>query len=621
MKKNIKDYLAPMAQEMIKNDKSRNDLLNKIDDMVECRWSLPDEIKDVKEMREIVSTDPQSVIITGGRTLATIEAQVFLQPLNSNIVTKNVANWHEMNLLWQLRRANERARRDIVGDIIESALRYDAIATFTVPVKWQLKGTGRAGDTDGFMVLVENYKDVHPRFSPLGLESVLHVKVMTAQEAVQFWGDKVKKLANKIKGEEKELYVCAFEWWGEDHRATWLSEAVDHPTAVEATSVEYIVHNEDPKLPFNPWSIEEGGSSLGTSAAYQIRPLLAPIAHTNAWETQNLALTLAFSEAIAYSAAPRGIVTSYAPDSVTIDYGEFHQPVRLMPTDKYEKLDPPAIDQNLLHIYDRENARIDKLTGIKNLANLDPPSGTAFATVNAVIKAATSALDPAKKLAEAGLGGIFKKMILWTAHTKDPMVGFGYHDYDMGREYTLEPEHIEPDHVYVVGKLTTHIPTDRIQRINAASMLNKELEFSLEDAYREMDIANPEEIMARWEQEQLDRAMLQAEVMKIEADAQLEIEAKQMELQMQMQQQVQQQQMQAQQQAQMQEARKAQLLGEQDKTATRTGEPRKLAQSQAVLGKRGFDTQRGGESPNVASPEGFTRESQTGIDKEGEVIG
>ena len=68
---------------------------------------------------------------------------------------------------------------------------------------------------------------------------------------------------------------------------------------------------------------------------------------------------------------------------------------------------------------------MDRITGMKNLASLDLPSGTAFATVNELIKAASSALDPAKELAEETLAGVFENMLKWAAHTNEDITALG----------------------------------------------------------------------------------------------------------------------------------------------------------------------------------------------------
>lgn len=633
MLKKIEHYID-VAKEMIDSEAARIELLEKIDQMVDLDYKLPKEMSELKWMRTIVSTDPLAVITTGVRTLSTVEPGVFVQPLNDNPETKTSTNELEQNLLWQLRQASKRAKNDIVGDVVESSLRYDMVVTGTFPIKWQLKGSNKvvsshrlksAMKSGGFMVLIENPKNVFARFSSLGLDAILIRKVMTSREACNFYGDQAIKLFKDIQDETQETFVTVFDYWDYDARIVWCTAPSTDPKLAQPTEKKYTIIKEKMPLTFLPWTVNIGGTSLAGTAGTGVRPILGPIAQTNMWETQNIAQSLAFAEAIAYSAAPRGVVYSFADDEIRIDYGDINKPVRLRPGEEYKQLNPPGIDENLLHVYDRTGASMDKLTGIKNLANLDPPSGTAFATVNAVIKAATSALDPAKKLAEEALGGICENMIRWTAFTKDDMIGFGYKNADKGKQFRSKPDMIQEDKIYVDVQLSAHVPTDRIQRINAAGMLNRDLEFSLEDAYAELDIANTEEIRDRWNQEQLDRAILDSKIKELMAQTDLKIEAARMQIEMQAQEQMAQKQMERDQQMQEQAAQQAQQAGGQQ-TANTMQSRNPGANPQTIMGGQrgvpaqggaGFNPAQGGQSPNTADPENQVRERVNNSDRGG----
>lgn len=603
------EYIVGKAHEMIRNDRKRIELFQKIDDMVELDWELPEAMENLKWMRKVVSTDPLSAITTGRRTLSTIRPHVFIQPLNDNIITKKMANWNEQNLLLQIKQANKRSEFDIIGDDVESALRYGMTAVMTVPVKWQLQGMQSErwiAAPGGFMIMLESPLNIYPRWSPLGLESVLHTKVMRAEEAVSFYGDKAREIKNAIDGETSELNVIIYDYWDYDRRCTWGSALTRETSIPDTISLTYKINDEEMKLPFLPWTIKKTGTSLSGTEDHRVRPSFASVAHSDAWELQNIAKTLAFSEALGYAAAPRGLLESYSEDTITqrIDYGDINKPVVLKPGERFEPLPPPAIDQNLLHILDRTSAEIDRITGIKNLQNMDVPSGTAYATVNELIKAATSSLDPAKKLAEDTLAGVVEDMMRWSAYTKEDITALGDgNDNALGRQYRLRWEHIQPNAIDAEVKLSAHVPTDRLQKINAAILMNKELNFSKEDAYKEVDVPNPEEVIDRWEQEQLNDVTLQGEMRVIsagyEAQAMQKIQTAQappnpggMN------------------EASMSNARLA------NGATGRTGIPREEAQSIAARGP-GFNPGMGGISPNMINPSGFLRERRSGVDKRG----
>ena len=623
------DYYAGKAQEMIRNDSDRVDLFQKIDEMVELDWDLPEVMDELKWMRKVVSTDPLSAITVGRRTLSTIRPKVFMQPLNDKIVTVKMANWNEQNLLMQLKQANKRSEFDVIGDIVESSLRYGMVAVMTVPVKWQLEGTKQnrwIKDPGGFMVMVEKPINVYPRYSPLGLESVLHVKLMRAEDAVAFWGDKAKKIKNDLMGDDTEPNIVIYDYWDHDRRATWASALTRLTDIPDQVNVQYILADEEMQLPFLPWTVKKTGTSLSSTEDHRVRPTFAAIAHADAWPLSNIAKTFAFSEALGYAAAPRGKVTSYDDETLVemIEYGDINRPVRLKPGESYEMLQPPQIDQNLLHILDRTTAEMDRITGMKNLQSLDLPSGTAFATVNELIKAAASALDPAKELSQNVLGGVFENMLKWCAHTKEDMtaLGDGSQD-DAGKQYRLKWEHIQPDAIDVEVELTAHVPTDKLQQINAAVLLMKELGFPRAQAWRDLGEENPEDLRKEREQEMLDEAMFASEIKKIQAGVDLQIQQQQMAMQMQARQAMmaQQQAMQPPQQGggMNEESMSQQRMANGGMPPTRTGAPRREAQSRAAKGL-GFNPARGGLSPNEANPRGFTKEGMTGVDRRGNAI-
>ena len=607
---------------MIQNDVKKVNHFRDIDKVIEFGLELPEDLKKLKWMRNIQSTLPVEVMVVGTKVLATIEPQVFIQPLNSNEGTIKLANAKEQNILWQLMQMDKRHKSGMISELVESALRYDSIACFTVPVNWQIKGQqGKlpsrykaAMNQGGFITTVENPKDIHSRFSPLGLDMVLNAKVMRARDAMYFYGPDAKVLGEKIEGREGEMYVTVYDFWNYDDRVLWISKPSEHQELAMPSGGGWIMFSKDMELPFMPWSVVEGGSSLATASDHTVRPLLGPIVHANQLELQLILQSMAYSEAAGYAAAPRAKITSLSGETVEISFGDIQSKVILKPGEDYEILPPPTIDSNLLLIFDRIEAASSRLAGLKALSDLESPSGTAFATVNAQIKVATTALDPPKKLGERALSIIAENVLRWTSHTGDDLVGYGTGDGNLGVEYRNESKFIEPTEIYTGVTLSHHIPTDELQQINAVTILMKEIGISFVDAAERLNIPNPEELLERKRQEDLDNAMYAIAIKEMNAESDLKIQAKQMELQMGMQQQIQ-----AQQQAlqgggpNAESESQARLAQEGQRTRPSS------AQSLAARGQR-VNPNRGGLSSNELNPEGFTRESATRVDREGEAI-
>ena len=607
---------------MIQNDKKKVDHFKAIDKVIEFGLELPSDLKKLKWMRNIQSTLPVEVMVVGTKVLTTIEPKVFIQPLNANEGTIKLANEKEQNILWQLQQMDKRHKNGMIRELVESALRYDSIACFTVPVNWQIKGQQgelpsrykAAMNQGGFITTIENPKDIHARFSPLGLDMVLNAKVMRARDAIYFYGKDANKLKEKIEGADGEMYVTVYDFWSYDDRVLWIS----HPSKHQELAMPgdgWIMFKDDMELPFMPWSVVEGGSSLATASDHSVRPLLGPIVHAKQLELQLILQSMAYSEAAGYAAAPRAKITSHSGGTVEISFGDIHSKVILKPGEDYEILEPPAIDGNLLLIFDRIEASSNRLAGLKALADLDSPSGTAFATVNAQIKVATTALDPPKKLSERALSVISENTLRWTAHTGDDLVGYGTKDGNLGVEYRNESKYIEPTEIYTGVTLSQHIPTDELQQINAVTILMNEIGISFIDAAKKLDISNPEELLARKRQEDLDNAMHAIGIKEMDAESELKILEKRMRLEMSMQQQLQVQQQPPQQGGgpNAESESQARLAQDGQRTLQSSAQP-------GIATGRGFNTNRGGSSPNEVNPEGFTKEGATGIDRKGETI-
>jgi len=619
------NYYNGLWKEMIQNDQTKVNHWRKIDTVIEFGLELPAALKDLEWMRNIQSTLPAEIMVVGRKTLATIEPDFFIQPMNMNAGTIRLANEREKNLKWQFSQMEKRARHGVLGDLVESAMRYDAITTFTVPVKWQLKGQRGTipsrykaiMDNSGFLSTIENPKDIRARFSPLGLDEVLNAKVMRATEALIYYPEATGLRAELAQEDKKDgFYVSVYDYWSYDRRLTRISK-VSRDTELHTAYGGDTIIDEKMELPFLPWTIKEGGTSLASSPAHMARPILSPIVHANQLELQLIVQSMAFAEATGYAAAPRAKITSHDGESIEVSYGDIHSTVNLKPGETWEPLNPPTIDGNLLVIFDRIEASFNRLAGLKALANLDSPSGTAYATVNAQIKAATSALDPAKGLTERALSSMAENMLRWTAHTGDELIGFGTEDGTLGKEYKINPAHIDPKEINVDATLSHHIPTDELGQINAVTILMKEIGISFVDAAKKLGIANPEELLARKRQEDLDNAEYGIAIKMMNAEADLKIQQMQMAVQMQAQQATQQD---APQEGGMnpESASQARMASE-GFAPNRTGAPRREAQSIAAKGQ-GFNPNRGGLSPNKVNPSGFTKEAMTGVDRSGETI-
>ena len=184
------------------------------------------------------------------------------------------------------------------------------------------------------------------------------------------------------------------------------------------------------------------------------------------------------------------------------------------------------------------------------------------------------------------------------------MLGYGTEDGSVGKEYKINPAHIDPKEIYVDVTLSHHIPTDELGQINAVTILMKEVGISFVDAAKRLGIPNPEELLARKRQEDLTNAAVANRVKLMNAETDVKI--------MQMMNPPQPE----------QPAGQGGGVNEQSISNARMANngQRQMASVAQSLEGQGVNPNRGGLSPNIASPEGNTKEGATMFDRGGEQI-
>jgi hypothetical protein len=108
-------------------------------------------------------------------------------------------------------------------------------------------------------------------------------------------------------------------------------------------------------------------------------------------------------------------------------------------------------------------------------------------------------------------------------------------------QYVIDPDMYEFDGIYIEVELTADVPTDRMARINGATMMHQQLQYPLVKALEQCGVNNPENAIELWRQEQLESAELQIDIQNRQAEAQMLQQMKMAQMQ-QVQQQMQQQQ-------------------------------------------------------------------------------
>jgi hypothetical protein len=523
-------YFQNAAQEMIAADRERDRMLRAMDDMWQARWSLPPAVSGLRWVHKVVSSDPHDAIRAGTRVLSSVAPRLTVHPLSAGEDWRANAEQIERALAWNFRNASRRRQASVLRDVVFSALLYDEVVAQVVYLPAQsTEQTARSAAMarfGPFAIIVRNPQQVHVRYSDWMPEAVLLKKVMTVEAAVEFWGEQVAGLlAKKSKGtgtrkkkSESFTHCTVYDYVDLEQRAVWAMPQVDGAALAEPLggdeggAVEIL--REEHGLGFLPWAAKVGGTTLADGSNQRI-PLLYSIWAANQWETQNIVETLMTSEVIAYAAAPRMKVEGPS-DAVEVDYGEPGRVVHVPPGHTLDALTPPGLDQSLAHIAQRVGDRIGKSTVPRVLQTGDFPASTAFATLNLATQSGIKALAPYKELAEDSLSEVFTLMLNWLQHSEQPLQAV---DNRRGRGESIRVDAKDLRDLVVDVELTADVPTDRMARINAASMAVRDLGYSRERALEQIGETDAREVMRQAAAEELERVELEIEKQRMMAIA------------------------------------------------------------------------------------------------------
>ena len=615
------DYYQGLADEMIEEDKERDNLYLAMENMHHLEWDLPSGMREYPWIRKFMTTDPFDALRGLTRVLSTVTPKIKVQALGPHEDDKKNANDMERSLTWLLKSAGGRGRAKLVSDIVLSAARHDEVCAQVLSLEVQGKLVGmderrikNARRHGPFAVLVRNPRFVHSRFSDWMLEDVLYARVIPGEEAVSFWGDKAREIELKIRDNPKNrIWVTVYDYWNLDMHTVWAIPSDQNRMPQNSKAGIVLLEPQEHGLDFIPWVVQVGGTNLDNRPEYQRFPLLYSVYRAGQWASQNIAETIVNSEILAHAAAPRGMTESANPENPPeVDYGDPLQLVNLRVGERYTQLQPPGMDVNLMNVSDRIADAISKSTLPKVLQTGEFPSGTAFATLNLATQSAVKAIAPHKVLAENAIADICKQMLYWVKQDGKALVTYGKSSKGLGEQLLIDPDLLPVDDLYIEVELTADVPTDRMARINAAAIAVTQLGMSRERALEEAGIENPAQEIRQSSYEALIENEVKMVIQEKQMQQQMKFQAMQQQMKMEMQMQMQQQQQMQMQQQQMQGGMEQEGVGSGGWQTPLRPEPPGIP----GVGGQGFNPAMGGMPAQMANPYA-TRELQTNTDRQG----
>lgn len=586
----IEDYKA-IAEEMVSKDHDRDAFFEKSDLHTHGDWEKPVEWANISWIRPFKTSDASNAMDASVRTLATKHPQLTITPTRSDKDNRLRFDQIERGLDWMYRQSERRRDSNPTRSIVESCLRYDEYAGQVIYLPHQIEAmktikgvrAKRAANFGPFMTVIHNPRSVHTLYSDYMLEKVLHVRRMKAHEVVSFWGDLAKDLKDAVASSDSERQLVTedcdvYDYWDDEKRVVWVCLG-GGGSGSDFTILAPESDLSNNTLGFIPWIHGVGGSSLESREDLKRKPLLNNIIRSGSWHNQMLFGSLMFSLAMQRAAMPVLKTETPTGEGVDIDVTDPVGQLALRTGENAINLPPAGIDPVVKEMFDRLSTFIGASSGTRVLQTLDYPQGSAFATVNAIIQAAVSVLDPFKQLAEQGIGDALRLQVAWLKYKKAPLKF--YNDTQKSPTYGAEDDIPwdmlpEQEDLYLNVNLKPSVPTDEMQRINGATMMVRELKFPNARALETLDVQDPEAAIEEWRQEQEDMAALEAKKSNIMFETQM------------------------QQQQMMAQAQAAAQQGAQPSTAPGAG----ISQGPySNAAGQGFNDAAGGTPPSVAAPD------------------
>jgi hypothetical protein len=208
--------------------------------------------------------------------------------------------------------------------------------------------------------------------------------------------------------------------------------------------------------------------------------------------------------------------------------------VDVTPGNTLTPMQPPTMDVNMLAL--RDDIRRKMSGAVPDvLQTLQPETGEAYASFSLRVASAIGVLAPYRKLAEDALADTAELMLLWAHYTKKDLYSYGTGKEDKGMQYSIAWDSIPPDALYISCEFRPDTPTDKIGKINAASMAVQALGMSREFALEEIGVDDPQQEMRKGIFERLLQNKIDLQIQREQMQASLEFEQMKMEAQAEMQ--------------------------------------------------------------------------------------
>jgi len=524
------DFYQEWARHVWQRDEPLRRGFNEMESLAHLAQGLPPGMQRFQWVRELKNAAPYKAIRGGTRALSTLSERVHIEPWDDSDETRTKINVWERVVEYQMFRASQR-RGPIMSEVVRSSLMYDTVAMSITHIPSQiasLKARGgstkhlevalRGGD---FMVRMVNPKGVFATHSDYGLENVVACQIKTVRDLMAEEGKKVPEPI-KVLYDAKDFDRKFAKWsfWDRDWVCRWLAE--DPAGEPIQPGAQFAVLDEPVVWPYGfiPWVYEWGGSAIELEPEWQRQPLLWPVARTRANIAATIIDSLRVSKAIAEFGSPVHTLEGPDPDSISFTQNEPGAEVRVPEGHKYTKNAPNDIDPQLEVMSAALNQEMEAATISGVLITAETRPNETFSGYSMRVQTALGQLMPYKIVAERAMARAYSIFFDWARTSKTNIKGIvavGVNPRSARKMQVIDYRQI-PEALLLTVEARNDVPTDRLQKINGAIMIAKQLRASPVRVLEELGEEDPEGSMREYAKYELRFAKLQGRVQRIGAE-------------------------------------------------------------------------------------------------------
>jgi len=526
-----KDYYLGLIREMIDDDKDRDKLVQKVDEIFYMDWKIDEDFRKLG-VREMIDSSGHDVVNQAAAIYSKSMPMITISPLSSAKLTPERINDIETWLRATLELAWMRQNNNGLRSLVQSVFLYDEIITQVNFLPWQIeawKSFGRDVRSmqetlryGNFSLPVLHPANVHARYSDNMAERLVTVRVDKIDNLVARYGETLMKPLTDSVGWQKRpannklnagmRYATLYDYI--DREAHVMLATPSSTFSAANVNSGLVLMNQKRKEPFLPYASRIGGGPPMRSGKVQRLPMLYPIVETGMWEDVNLLDSLNFWDATKRMGAQRYWYEGVGGEKVFIKYFTHEDILRMPPGTVLNELPVPPIDQNIEYLISKLRARMEASSMSNVLRGYEPQSGVAYASINLAAASAVKRIGPMVRLAENAIADICRVMLEWHAFTGTPL-------WMPGMEEVILAQDIPVQTLYIDVKLAEEDALDKTSKMNQALMAYREGLVDRRGAIELSGETNPDSVVNKVRSDSFENAAMEAEVASFAANQQL----------------------------------------------------------------------------------------------------